>query len=93
MSDMITFQPTSKTAMIRIDGSKRIRSGDVIRRGEIPDDAFEYFSTLPSFGGDHGAFVAARIARRNPTLETVEVKTKPKSEEPGSLFDSREEEI
>lgn len=45
---------------------RKFRKGDTIRRGEIPDDAFDYLASLPSWGGDLDAYREARARRWGP---------------------------
>lgn len=61
-------QVSVRTTPVKVKEAKvrRIMPGETIRRGEIPDDAFDYLASLPSFGGDLDQYRACRARRWQP---------------------------
>lgn len=53
--ETITYRPDSKRARILIGEkgrAKKLRYGDEVNRGDIPDDVFDYLKSRPDFGAD-----------------------------------------
>jgi len=60
MSESITYSGNGQIRVMGTNQKRTIRKGDTVKRGDIPNDAFDALKLRPDFGGDLDTYRASR---------------------------------
>lgn len=70
--ESIKYLPSSDGARILVGKKRKIVAGNVINRGDVPDDVFYYLASRPDFGGESESYAKRRGANyTSPIIEDI----------------------
>ena len=76
MKDSITYVGGGQVVVAGNDGKRaRILPGQIVKRGDIPNDAFDALAIRPDFGGDLDEYRASRAGNTTATIDAELVYT------------------